>query len=461
MSSVLLKNCKSLVMMNEKRESLSHVDILVKDEVISEIGKNLCNNNEGETGGCVPDSVVDCSNLVVMPGMINTHHHFYQTLTRNLPACQNVELFDWLLYLYDIWARMSPDDLKSGSQIAAAELLATGCTTSVDHAYVYPNDQNNYFDAEVEALRETGIRMYLCRGSMSLSREDGGLPPKSVVQTDEAIMASCEDLVKRYHSSDPLSMLSVVLAPCSPFSVTAQLMKETAEYAKKHSLLIHTHLAETGDENDFCIEKVGMRPAEYLRSLGWMSDNAFFAHCVWLNEQEIKMMAETGAGVAHCPTSNMRLGSGIAPIMDMLKAGVKVSIAVDGSASNDSSDMIAEARQTMLLQRVKNGAAAMTGLEALEVATLGGADVLNRKNSLGSIEVGKAADIIGVNLNTLPYAGGLEDPGLAPIFCATNGVDLNMVNGDVLIEKGKFTKLDIERIIANHNEKAHKLVNNL
>jgi cytosine/adenosine deaminase-related metal-dependent hydrolase len=440
--------------MNKERESLSGVNILVKDHVVSAIGKDVGLNDK-------VDRVVDCSGLVVLPGMINTHHHFYQTLTRNLPACQDVELFDWLLYLYDIWARMTPEALHSGSQIAAAELLATGCTTSVDHAYVYPDNQNHYFDVEVKALEETGIRMYLCRGSMSLSREDGGLPPKCVVQSDDDIMAACEDVVKRYHSSGPLSMMSVVLAPCSPFSVTAELMKETAEYAKKNSLLIHTHLAETCDENAFCIEKVGMRPAEYLRSLGWMTDNAFFAHCVWLNEQEIKMMAETGAGVAHCPTSNMRLGSGIAPIMEMLKAGVNVSVAVDGSASNDSSDMIAEARQAMLLQRVKNGAKAMTGMEALEVATLGGAAVLNRQDSLGSIEVGKAADIIGISLDTLSYAGGQEDPGLAPLFCATKGVDLNIVNGEVVIEKGKFTKLDIERIIANHNEIAHKLVNNL
>jgi len=451
MATLVLKNIAHLVTMNDGRRTIHGAYVFVRDGRIEAVGP-------AAEGPKRFDRVVDCSWLAVMPGMINTHHHFYQTMTRNLPNCQDAKLFDWLLYLFDIWAKMTPEALRSGALVAAAELLASGCTTSVDHAYVYPDGNADLFDVEVAALKEAGIRMHLCRGSMSLSREDGGLPPKCVVQTDDQILSHCEQVIERYHEADDLGMMRVVLAPCSPFSVTADIMRRTVELAEKHDVLIHTHLAETQDEDDFCIEKVGMRPAAYLDSLGWMRENAFFAHCVWLNDDEIRLMAERKAGVAHCPVSNMRLGSGIAPIVPMLKAGVKVSIAVDGSASNDSSNMLAEARQAMLLQRVKYGASSMTGMQALEVATLGGAAVLNRSATLGSVEKGKAADLIGIRMDTLEYAGGQEDPALAPIFCFTKGVDLNIVNGEVLIEKGAFTKLDVEKIVADHNRIAHDMV---
>ena len=451
MGTLLVKDIAHLVTMNDNHETIKNAFLFAEDGKITQIGPMT-------SAPTSADKVVDGKGMVILPGMINTHHHFYQTLTRNLPNCQDAKLFDWLIYLYDIWANMTPEALRSGSLIAAAELLASGCTTSVDHAYVYPNGNTDLFDVEVNALKEAGIRMHLCRGSMSLSREDGGLPPKCVVQTDDQILAHCQEVIEKYHEKDDLGMMRIVLAPCSPFSVTADIMRQTVTMAEEHDVLIHTHLAETEDEDDFCMEKVGMRPAAYLDSLGWMRENAFFAHCVWLNDDEIKLMAERKAGVAHCPTSNMRLGSGIAPIVPMLKAGVKVSIAVDGSASNDSSNMIAEARQAMLLQRVKYGASSMTGMEALEVATRGGATVLNRSNVLGSLEVGKAADLVGVVLNTLEYAGGQEDPALAPIFCFTKGVELNVVNGEVLIEKGSFTKLDIEKIVTEHNRVAHAMV---
>ena len=452
MARLLLERISHLVTLDDSMRQYEGAYLLIEDGVISDLGEM----------SQVPsfeniDYRVDCSGLVILPGLINTHHHFYQTLTRNLPACQDAKLFDWLTYLYEIWAKLPPEALRIGVLVASAELLSSGCTTAVDHAYVYPSGSGDMFSVEVNALRESQIRSYLCRGSMSLSKDDGGLPPRSVVQKDEEILEHSSRVIDDYHDESDLAMLKVVLAPCSPFSVTPEIMRDTAELAKERSVLIHTHLAETEDENEFCLARSGKRPTAYLDELGWIDSNAFFAHCVWLNEEEISLLAARNAGVAHCPTSNMRLGSGIAPIVPMLDAGVKLSIAVDGSASNDSSNMIAEARQALLLQRVKYGASSLSGSQVLRMATRGGAEVLNR-SSLGSLEKGKAADLIGIETDTLEYAGALSDPALAPIFCFTKGVSLSVVNGEVLIERGEFKKLDVEKIIAEHNSLAQKLL---
>ncbi|MBL4889492.1 MAG: 8-oxoguanine deaminase [Candidatus Lindowbacteria bacterium] len=369
---VLIKNIHHLITMtNDEFDQTSGTSILIE-------GKRIAGFFKAGEDTPRADRTVDASKHLVMPGLINCHHHFYQTLTRNLPAAANAELFDWLLYLYDIWAEMSPEDLRDATAIAASELLLSGCTTALDHHYVYPNGDNCYFDAEVDGVMPTGLRLHLTRGSMSLSRKDGGLPPDPVVQTDAKIMAHTEEVVAKFHEADKFGMLRVVPAPCSPFSVTEDIMKETAIMAKKNNLTIHTHLCETIDEENFCIEKYGLRPIDYMEKVGWLEENAIFAHSVYVNDDEIERYAKKGCGIAHCPTSNMRLGSGIAPIVKMLKAGVKVGLGVDGSASNDSSHMIQEMRQALLLQRVKNGASCISVSDVMTMATKGGAKVLMR-----------------------------------------------------------------------------------
>lgn len=400
--------------------------------------------------------VIDASRHVVMPGLINCHHHFYQTLTRNLPAVANAKLFDWLIYLYDIWAKMSHDDLRDASTIAAAELILSGCTTALDHFYVFPNADNSYFDAEVEGVEKTGLRLHLTRGSMSLSRKDGGLPPDSVVQTDREILSHTADVVSRFHDPTRFGMLRVVPAPCSPFSVTTNVMRETAVLAVEKNLTLHTHLAETEDEDAFCMKMFGMRPVDYIESVGWLREGSIFAHSVWVNDNEISRYARCQCGIAHCPTSNMRLGSGIAPIVKMLKAGVRVGLGVDGSASNDSSHMIDELRHAMLLQRVTGGANAITPREVLRMATIGGAEVL-RRDDVGMIRPGYAADIIGIDLDKFWYAGAQSDPSAALFFCHTDTVDFSIINGRVIVENGEIKTFDLPGTVERHNANASAL----
>jgi len=449
MGTLLLKNARLLVTMDEQRRKIPDGGIFVRDNVIEAVGPTQDLPTEA-------DQVIDASSMVVLPGLINTHHHLYQTLTRALPAVQNVELFDWLVYLYPIWAELSAEAVYNSALVGLAELLLTGCTTASDHLYLVPNDSRH--DDEIRAARELGIRFHACRGSMSLGKSQGGLPPDSVVQTEDEIIADCERLVAEYHDPEPYSMLRIVLAPCSPFSVTGESMKRSADWARARGLTLHTHVAETLDEEKFCLEKFGCRPVEYMRRLDWVGPDVSYAHAIFLNEEEIALMAETGTGVAHCPTSNMRLGSGIAPIREMLDAGVKVGLAVDGSASNDSSHMLAEARMAMLLQRVTKGASALTAEEALELATLGGAEVLGR-DDLGSLAPGKAADFIGVNLDRLEYAGAAcHDPMGTLVMCTPPTVDLSVVNGRIVVEDGQIPNFDVERAIARQNELALEMV---
>jgi len=449
MGTLLLKNASMLVTMDDERRTIADGAIFAGDNVIEMVGATPDLPAEADT-------VIDATGMVVLPGLINTHHHLYQTLTRALPAVQNANLFDWLTYLYPIWAELTAEAVSHSALVGLAELLLSGCTTVSDHLYLVPKDSRH--DDEIRAARELGVRFHPCRGSMSLGQSQGGLPPDSVVETEDAILADCERLLSAFHDPQPYSMLRLVVAPCSPFSVTGDSMRRSAAWARRHGLAMHTHVAETLDEEEFCLQRFGCRPVEYMRRLDWMGSDVWYAHAVHLNQDEIELMAETGTGVAHCPSSNMRLGSGIAPVREMLDAGVKVSLGVDGSASNDSSHMLAEARQALLLQRVTKGAAALTVEETLEMATLGGARVLGR-DDLGSLLPGKAADFVGVTLDRLDFAGAAcHDPVATLLMCTPPTVDLSVINGRIVVEDGQIPKLDMERIVARQNEIALDMV---
>lgn len=403
---------------------------------------------------------------IVLPGLINTHHHFYQTLTRAIPAAQNVNLFNWLVTLYPIWARLQPEDITISTKTALAELALSGCTTASDHLYIYPNGSR--LDDEISAAREIGLRLQSSRGSMTVGESQGGLPPDSVVETEARILAESQRLIEIYHEATSGAMTQIVLAPCSPFSVSQDLMRETAKLARQYYVRLHTHLAETQDEEKYTQENFGLRPVAWMETLGWMGDDVWYAHSVHVNDSEITDYARHGCGVAHCPTSNMRLASGIAPIAKMLTAGVKVGLGVDGSASNDSSHILAEARQAMLLARLNAGLqgaslsdgeapALMSARQALELATRGGAAVLGRSD-IGSLEPGKCADFFAVSLDKLDLAGGLHDPLAALVFCAPVNADYTVVGGRFIVKEGQMLTLDLPQHIEKHNRAAQRLL---
>ncbi|PKL47278.1 MAG: 8-oxoguanine deaminase [Candidatus Riflebacteria bacterium HGW-Riflebacteria-2] len=404
---------------------------------------------------------IDASELIVIPGLVNTHHHFYQTLTRNFPKVQDAKLFTWLVRLYPLWARIKPEDFGLATTIATLELLQSGCTTAVDHSYLVPDGQSNLYYQQVEAARKTGMRFHLCRGSMSRSKKDGGLPPDTVVQTEDVIMKETDELVSKVHEAQRGGMTRIIVAPCSPFSVTRELMIEAKKYANSKGLKAHTHLAETKDEEEFCIKEFGVRPFKLMEDLGWMDENSFYAHCVHMSPEEVVAMGKAQGGVAHCPTSNMRLASGIAPIVEMLRANVPVSLAVDGSASNDCSNMMLEVRNCMLLQRVLKTADCITARDALRVATLGGAKVLGR-DDIGLLAKGFEADLVGFKLDSLRQAGSSTDPLAALVFCAVDTVDLSIVHGETLIENGRFTRFsdaELKELIRHQNERSQQIYN--
>ena len=449
MATLLVKNARLLVTMDEGRRKIPGGGLYVRDNVIEALGPTA-------ELPATADRVIDASGMVVLPGLVNTHHHLYQTLTRALPAVQNARLFDWLADLYPIWAEMTAEAVYTSALVGLAELLLTGCTTTSDHLYLVPNDVRH--DDEIWAAQELGVRFHPCRGSMSLGRSQGGLPPDRVVQCEDEIIADCERLVAAYHDPRPYSMLRIALAPCSPFSVTGESMRRAAVWARERGLTLHTHVAETADEEAFCLDRFGCRPVEYMRRLGWVGPDVWYAHAIFLNREEIALLSETGTGVAHCPSSNMRLGSGIAPVREMLDAGVKVGLGVDGSASNDSSHLFAEARMALLLQRVAKGPRALSVEEALEMATLGGARVLGR-DDIGSLQPGKAADFVGVLVDRLEYAGAsCHDPLGALVLCTPPTVDLSVINGRIVVEKGQIPGLDLARLIARQNELAVEMV---
>ncbi len=448
MTTLLIKNASILVTMDKARREIEDGAVLVNDNVIEVVGPT------GELPAQA-DHIIDASGMIVLPGLVNTHHHLYQTLTRCLLQVQDAPLFDWLKTLYPIWANLTGEAVYISALVGLAELLLSGCTTSTDHLYIFPNDVQ--LDDEIRAAQDLGIRFQPCRGSMSLGKSEGGLPPDSVVEEEEAILADCLRLIEEYHDPRPYAMTRISIAPCSPFSVTPELMRESASLARQYGLHLHTHLAETLDEEEFCLERFGKRPVQYAADLGWVGPDVSYAHGVYLNQEEIRLLAQEGTGVAHCPTSNMRLGSGIAPVREMLDAGMKVGLAVDGSASNDSSHMLAEARMAMLLQRVRGGPQALSAREALEMATLGGANLLGR-DDIGSLGPGKAADLVAIDLGRLEYAGAQHDPVAALLFCAPVKVDLSIINGRVVMEDGRIVGMDMERVIRRHNEMARQMV---
>ena len=409
------------------------------------------------------DTVIDARGQVVFPGLVNTHHHMVQTLTRAVRPAQDCELFDWLRALYPIWACLTPEMVRVSTQTAMAELLLAGCTTSSDHLYLYPNGVR--LDDSIEAAREIGMRFHAARGSMSVGESSGGLPPDSVVEREEAILNDSQRVIERWHDASRFAMQRIVVAPCSPFSVSRELMRDAAALAREHQVHLHTHLAENDFDIAYTREKFGCTPAEYAEQLGWVGADVWHAHCVKLDAAGIALFAHTGTGVAHCPGSNMRLASGIAPIRAMRDAGVPVSFAVDGSASNDSGHMLGEVRLGLLLQRVgvgmthgpAHGPRAMTAREALEIATLGGARVLGR-DDIGALGVGMAADIVSVALNEIGMAGAGDDPLAALLFCHVPRVTHAIVNGKVLVRNGELVTLELPRLIERHNRLAASLL---
>ena len=398
--------------------------------------------------------VLDMRGRAVMPGLVNTHHHMYQSLTRAVPAAQDAELFSWLTNLYMLWSHLTPEMIHVSTQTAMAELMLSGCTTTSDHLYLYPNGAR--LDDSIAAAQQMGMRFHAARGSMSLGRSKGGLPPDAVVEEEEAILRDSLRLIQQYHDSARHSMLRVVLAPCSPFSVTRELMRESAVLARAHGVSLHTHLAENDNDVAFSREKFGLTPAQYAESLGWVGPDVWHAHCVKLDAEGIALFARTGTGVAHCPCSNMRLASGIAPVRTMRDAGVPVGLGVDGSASNDGAHMLGEARQALLLQRVGHGPAAMGAREALEIATLGGARVLGR-DDIGALAPGMSADFAAFDMSGVGYAGAGHDPVAALVFCTPTDVSTSVINGRVVVRDGHLLTADLPRVLTRHRELARTL----
>jgi len=434
----LLEHAATLVTMNPEREVLNDAWVASCDGLIIGLGtgpapKHIAGHDRADFRR------LDATGCVTLPGLINTHHHLYQTRTRAWPAAVDSELFPWLETLYPVWARLSDDDFFQGAVIGFRELLRSGCTLTTDHHYLFPAQASPHLiDITIEAARATGIRFHPTRGSMSRSVKDGGLPPDSVVQDPETILADSERVINKWHDPNPGAMVRIALAPCSPFSVSPELMRDTAALARRHGVRLHTHLAETRDENDYCEKIYGQRPMDFLAAVDWLGPDVWLAHGIWFTDHEIKHLGAAGVGVAHCPSSNMRLGSGICRVRELRAAGCPVGLAVDGSASNDSSNMLAELRQTLLLHRVNAGAAAMTVDEVLEMATLGGAGCLGR-NDVGAVTVGRACDLALFDLQAIGYDGA-QDPVAALLLCHPEPARAVVVGGRVIDAFGGYSE---------------------
>ncbi|MGT2429303.1 8-oxoguanine deaminase [Cupriavidus basilensis] len=398
--------------------------------------------------------VLDMRGQVVIPGLVNTHHHMYQSLTRAVPAAQDAELFSWLSNLYMLWSHLTPEMIDVSTRTAMAELMLSGCTTTSDHLYLYPNGSR--LDDSIAAAAQMGMRFHAARGSMSVGRSKGGLPPDSVVEEEHAILSDSQRLIEQYHDASRHAMLRVVVAPCSPFSVSRDLMRESALLARNYGVSLHTHLAENDNDIAYSREKFGLTPAQYAEELGWVGPDVWHAHCVKLDDEGIALFARTGTGVAHCPCSNMRLASGIAPVRAMRDAGVPVGLGVDGSASNDGAHMLGEVRQAMLLQRVGYGPAAMSAREALEIATLGGARVLGR-DDIGALAPGMSADFVAFDMGQVAYAGAGHDPVAALVFCTPGNVATSVINGKVVVRDGELRTVELPRVLARHRGLAREL----
>jgi cytosine/adenosine deaminase-related metal-dependent hydrolase len=446
--TLLLRHATLLATMDDAGWEIEDGGVYAVDGVIAAVGPTTA---LPETA----DEIIDMSGHVVMPGLINTHHHMFQSLTRAIPAAQDAELFDWLSALYPIWARLTPPMIGISTQLAMAELILSGCTTSSDHLYIYPNGCR--LDDSIEAAVAIGMRFHATRGGMSVGQSAGGLPPDSVVETEAGILRDSQRVIEQFHDPRRHAMLRIALAPCSPFSVTPELMRDTAALARQHGVSLHTHLAENDKDVAYTRERFNCTPAEYAEGLGWVGPDVWHAHCVQLDDPGVALFARTQTGVAHCPCSNMRLASGIAPIRRMCEAGMKVGLGVDGSASNDRGHLLDEARQAMLLARVLGGPAAMSARAALRLATRGGAAVLNR-DDIGMLAPGMSADIVAWRLDGAGMAGGLHDPLAALLFCQPGAVALSIIDGRIVARDGRIMTIDLERTIAAHNLAARELL---
>ncbi|MDJ0823058.1 MAG: 8-oxoguanine deaminase [Paracoccaceae bacterium] len=443
MTDTLIRNARHVLTMDDADQELQGVDIRISGGVIAEIGPGLAPNDT---------EIIEAANCVVTPGLVNTHHHLYQTLTRAVPGGQDALLFGWLKTLYPIWARFGPEEMFTSAQIGLAELALSGCSLTSDHLYLYPNGAR--LEDTIHAAAEIGLRFHPTRGSMSIGESDGGLPPDTLVEREEDILNDCIRVIDAFHDPSEGSMCRVGIAPCSPFSVSRDLMRDAALLARDKRVMLHTHLAENDEDIAYSQAQFGCRPGQYALDLGWTGTDVWHAHCVKLDGQEIDLFARTRTGVAHCPCSNCRLGSGIAPVRAMRDAGVKVGLGVDGSASNDSGNLLAEARQAMLLQRVTRGADAMSAREALRIATRGGAEVLGR-DDCGQIAVGKRADIALWDVSGIESAGSWDPAAL--LLAGPTQVRHLLVEGRQVVRDGRLTTIDQDAVIATQNRLARKL----
>jgi len=448
MSSLLLRHAERVLCLDDDRQEIRDGGLFARDGVIEAVGRT----------GDLPETADRCIDLrgqVLLPGLINTHHHLYQNLTRLVPAAQDAPLFGWLQALYPIWERFSPEAFRVAAQVGVAELLLSGCTATSDHQYLFPNGSR--LDDTIDAVAATGIRFTALRGSMSVGESSGGLPPDSLVEAETAILDDSDRLIRAYHDARPASRLQIGLAPCSPFSVSRELMRESADLARSHGVRLHTHLAENVEDVAYSRERFRCTPGEYAEELGWVGPDVWHAHCVQLEASDLARFGATGTGVAHCPCSNMRLASGIAPVMQMLRAGVPVGLGVDGSSSNDGAHLLAEARQALLLQRLREGADGASVRQMLEVATRGGARVLGREAHLGQLTPGYQADCAVFRVDDLWHAGSCHDPAASLLLCHATNASYTIVGGEVLVDDGKLTRLDLPLLLEAHRALAQRL----
>lgn len=442
---ILIRQADSILTMDDERRELTDNDIRISEGQITEIGQNLISKGE--------KNVINAHGCLITPGLVNTHHHLFQTLTRAVPGGQDALLFGWLKTLYPIWSKFGPDEMRISAMTGLAELALSGCSLSSDHLYLYPNGSR--LDDTIDAATEIGIRFSPTRGSMSIGESDGGLPPDSLVEDENYILQDCIRVIDKFHNPKPSSMIQVGIAPCSPFSVTRELMRDSALLGREKGVYLHTHLAENDEDIAYSLEKFGCRPGQYVEDLGWTGSDVWHAHCVKLNAEEQELFARTQTGISHCPCSNCRLGSGIAPIRQMRDAGVSVGLGVDGSASNDSGNLILEARQAMLMQRVSQGADAMSSREALEIATRGGADVLGRPEC-GRLAVGKRADIAIWDISQLESAGSWDPAAI--LLTGPTRVKHLLIEGRQIIEDGQLLTVDLANLISQQNQLAKALM---
>ncbi|GGJ10706.1 8-oxoguanine deaminase [Alicyclobacillus cellulosilyticus] len=452
MGTLLIRNARNIITMDDQKTKIPGGSIFVQDQKIVAIGTSLPYDTA--------DVVIDARDKIVYPGLVNTHHHLYQSLTRNIPLAQSCSLFDWLTTLYEIWVHLRPEDVYLSAMIGLGELLKSGCTTSSDHFYCFPNATSPYLiDEEIRAARDVGIRFFPTRGAMSLGRARGGLPPDELCQDENSILKDMQRVIERYHDARPFAMVRVGVAPCSPFSVTKDLMLESARLARAYGVRMHTHLAETLDEESFCLQTMGVRPLDFMEMTEWTGSDVWYAHGIWFSDAEIQRLARHGCGIAHCPTSNMKLASGVFPLAKMKQSGIPIGLGVDGSASNDTSNMLLEVRMAHLLHRLHTGPDALSAEDALYLATRGSAQILGWDDEIGSLEVGKAADMFLIDTRRLEYAGALFDDAALPVLTGLSQiVDTTIVGGRVVVEHGRLVHVDEEQLAQVAQRAATRLV---